>query len=347
MQDFASAVAQFTYPEEARVEEETLRQKFLERFPASRLDAMTLEQYCLGLEPKENSFCYWLEYKTRPLGGIGGGNAHKFVIYYDRELNHYSFNSPYETQEQAFSAVKSGILELLRLAEQGKFDQCDSVPPFENLTLVRGKVLNMYFPEKFLPIFSLDHLKDLCLQLRIQADLESPTLMNLALLRFKQTNPLVSGWSNDKFSSFLYDKYPPTIQFWKVAPGENARLWQECLQGGFMCIGWNEIGDMRQQTDAAAFKEKYRETYGAQRIRQWKEIWSFAKELKRGDVVVANNGLKSIVVLAQSRATTGTTRIERNTNIACQSNGTSQRSSPCQSLLGMSPRTGSKERSKS
>ena len=107
MQDFASTVEQFSYTEALRAQEETLRQRFLERFPASGVGAITLQQYCLGHEPKENSFCYWLEFKTRLLGGIGGGNAHKFVIYYDKELKRYVFNSPYENQEQAFSALRN------------------------------------------------------------------------------------------------------------------------------------------------------------------------------------------------------------------------------------------------
>jgi 5-methylcytosine-specific restriction protein B len=52
---------------------------------------------------------------------------------------------------------------------------------------------------------------------------------------------------------------------------------------------------MRQYTDSPAFKEMYRELYGAPKIRGWKEIWSFANDIKKGDIVVANNGLKSIV----------------------------------------------------
>jgi 5-methylcytosine-specific restriction protein B len=257
---------------------------------------MTLEQYCLGLEPRENSFCYWLEYKTRRLGSVAGGNAGKFVVYYNQETKQFVYNNNrYQTKEQAFEAIKSGLLVFLRLGDEGKFSQCDEIPPFENAPVVRGKILNMYFPEKFLPIFSLDHLKDLCVQLGIQANLESPTSMNLALLRFKQTNPLVSDWSNDKFFTFLYEKYPPTIQFWKIAPGENARLWSQCRDGGFICVGWGKIGDMRQYTDSSAFKEMYKELDGAQKVRYSKEIWSFAKEIKKGDVIVSNNGLKSIV----------------------------------------------------
>ena len=291
MQDFASAVAEFTYAEELRGKQETLRQQFLERFPVSCLAAMTLEQYCLGLEPKENSFCNWLEYRTYELGRMGGGDSNKFVVFYSPSKGQYVFDSRYETKEQAFEAVKTGLIELLRFAEDDKFIQCDSVQPL--VTVLRGKLLNMYFPNKFLPIFSLDHLKDLCSQFRVQTTLESPTLMNLALLKFKHESALVGGWSNDKFAKFLYEKYPRTVQFWKIAPGDNARLWHDCLQGGFICIGWKEIGDMRQYTDAAAFRDIYRELHGSNR--QCSEIWSFANEVKKGDIIVANKGLQLIV----------------------------------------------------
>jgi 5-methylcytosine-specific restriction protein B len=296
MGSFESAVEQFTYTEAERVKEETLRQQFLERFPASNIPSMTLEQYSLGLEPTESSFCYWLEYKTSELGSIKGGNAKKYVIYFGKESNSFEFPPEYGTKEQAFEVVKSGILKLLELARSDQLEQCEAVPPFETLNLVRGKILNMYFPEKFLPIFSLDHLKDLCLQFGVHANFESQISMNLALLSFKLENPLVSGWSNDKFASFIYEKYPPTVQFWKVAPGEKARLWPDCLHGSFMCVGWSKIGDMRQYADRDAFSEMYRGLHPVPgSFKQWKEIWGFAKEIKRGDIIVANNGLSEIV----------------------------------------------------
>lgn len=295
MLDISNAVAQFAYSDELKNREDSLRYKFLERFPASHLPDLTLEQYSLGLEPKENSFCYWLEFETRDLGSIGGSTAFKFVIFYDKDKREYRFVDKYKSKEDAFAAVKSGILELVRLASEGQFSECESVTPFSSINLVRGKILNMYFPEQFLAIFSLDHLKDFCLQLDVAADFESQTAMNRALLNFKQENPLFSGWTNDKFTSFLYDKLPPTIQFWKIAPGENARLWQECLRDGIICVGWPELGDMRQERDDGEFKQKYRELYGAQRIRQWKEIWNFAKNVRKGDTIVSNNGMKSIV----------------------------------------------------
>jgi 5-methylcytosine-specific restriction enzyme B len=293
MLDLSNAVAKFTYTDEQKNREESLRRQFLERFPASGLADLTLEQYSLGLEPMENSFCYWLEFKTKELGSIQGGSAFKFLVFFDKDGKNFRFADRFKTKEDAFASVKSGILELVRLGNEGRFAECENVPPFTTMAVIRGKILNMYYPEQFLPIFSVDHLKDFCLQLEVSANYDSQASMILALLKFRQENPLFSEWTNDKFFNFLYDKFPPTTQFWKVAPGENARLWQQCHEGGFICVGWKEIGDMRQFTDLAVFKDKYRELHGSNR--QCKEMWSFAKELKNGSVIIANNGLQSIV----------------------------------------------------
>jgi 5-methylcytosine-specific restriction enzyme B len=295
MLDLSNAVAQFTYSDEKKNIAESLRRQFLERFPASSLSDLTLEKYSLGLEPMENSFCYWLEFKTEELGSIQGGSAFKFLVYFAKDGEKFRFADKFMTQEDAFASVKSGILELVRLGKEGKFSECENVPPFNTMAVIRGKILNMYYPEQFLPIFSLDHLKDYCLQFDIPADYDSQASMNLALLKFKQGNPAITEWSNDKFMTFLYEKFRPTIQFWKIAPGENARLWEDCIRGNLICVGWEELGDMRTEVNEAAFKEKYRSQYGAQRVRQWKEIWHFAKSIRRGDIIISNNGLKSIV----------------------------------------------------
>jgi 5-methylcytosine-specific restriction protein B len=33
-------------------------------------------------------------------------------------------------------------------------------------------------------------------------------------------------------------------RYWKVAPGENAWNWEACKNGGFIAIGWDEMGDL-------------------------------------------------------------------------------------------------------
>jgi 5-methylcytosine-specific restriction enzyme B len=290
---FSVTVSDFSYPDEQRLED--LRQEFVKKFPVSKLPTLKLEEYALGVDSKENTFCWWLEFKTADIGRIGGATAMKHGIYFNRDEQKWKFDNRYASEEEAFEAVRSGIIRLVELAGKGEYDKLDSVKPFENQNLTRGKILFMYHPDKFLPIFSVEHLRDFCVQLGVEADFGSQTSMNTALVAFKKRNPEVINWSNQKFMKLLYDKFSPRVQFWKIAPGKNAELWTDCREGGFVCIGWNELNDMQQYTDESAFKEKYRSIYGAPRVRQWREIWDFSKEIKKGHIVVANNGLSEIV----------------------------------------------------
>jgi 5-methylcytosine-specific restriction protein B len=82
----------------------------------------------------------------------------------------------------------------------------------------------------------------------------------------------------------------PTI--WKIAPGRNAEYWAECRDHGLINIGWSIAGDFRQYTSpdalAAALQAKPDNNNA-------KTVWSFANEIRVGDIVVANQGRKEIV----------------------------------------------------
>ena len=61
-----------------------LREEFVKSFPIDKLSEMTLDQYAAGKhDPKiDNTFCYWIEFRTVKLGSIRGGGAAKFGIYW-------------------------------------------------------------------------------------------------------------------------------------------------------------------------------------------------------------------------------------------------------------------------
>lgn len=84
-------------------------------------------------------------------------------------------------------------------------------------------------------------------------------------------------------------------RFWKIAPGERACLWQDCLKGNLICVGWDELGDMRSQQDKATFDAIFSEFYGIERLAEAGQLWDFANVIRQGDTVVANNGVDSIV----------------------------------------------------
>jgi hypothetical protein len=86
MDTFNSAVAQFDFSEARDKQAEHLRQQFLERFPASKPPSLKLGQYALGLDdPKDTTFCHWLEFKTSELGRIGGGFVTKPLSFSTRK----------------------------------------------------------------------------------------------------------------------------------------------------------------------------------------------------------------------------------------------------------------------
>ena len=87
------------------------------------------------------------------------------------------------------------------------------------------------------------------------------------------------------------------IAYWIYAPGEQAVFWDEYYQDGIMGLGWNKIGDLREyrkQQDLIAPLKQY---YGAETSQKNSAdmLYSFAYEMKPGDIVFAKKGRSLIV----------------------------------------------------
>lgn len=87
----------------------------------------------------------------------------------------------------------------------------------------------------------------------------------------------------------------------KIAPGENASYWKDCLEQGIMVVGWDEVGDLRKYPEAssyrAAFNEKFSGIYRNNKStmgRAANELWAL-RDLRPGDVIVANRGKSEIL----------------------------------------------------
>jgi HNH endonuclease len=85
------------------------------------------------------------------------------------------------------------------------------------------------------------------------------------------------------------------VAVWKIAPGENAWLWDQCLDRRCITIGWLNGTDYTRFKDKRAIKRalvKAREGKGGGGAIY---IWRFYREVRQGDVVVANDGLSRVV----------------------------------------------------
>lgn len=87
----------------------------------------------------------------------------------------------------------------------------------------------------------------------------------------------------------------------KIAPGTEARFWSECLAEGMMCLGWDDVGDLRafgtREEFLTAFELHFSKRYKGHRaavIQAANELWSILR-LKAGDRVIANKGKREIL----------------------------------------------------
>ncbi len=110
--------------------------------------------------------------------------------------------------------------------------------------------------------------------------------------------------SNEKYADFnkflleRCEKAPSDSKvqqetYWKIAPGENASLWNEQLTNGIVAIGWNELGDLtnRDMNDIIDdIKNNWPDSYSSI-VPQIRDFLS----IKVGDIVIANKGISRVV----------------------------------------------------
>jgi len=132
---------------------------FHERWPVNRISEMTLDDY-VSINNKD-TFCQWLETKTKDLGSIKGVTSIKFGIYKREDplkkpktyVNDeiYSWQKFYgENRNEAFNNVKQEILEIIQYSAEGDFIKIDDL---HLMNFVRWKIAYLFSNERLVPIF--------------------------------------------------------------------------------------------------------------------------------------------------------------------------------------------------
>jgi MoxR-like ATPase len=88
------------------------------------------------------------------------------------------------------------------------------------------------------------------------------------------------------------------MQYWKIAPGANAELWDTCLRNGHIMIGWDELGDI-SGLSIKEFDKRYYEVLGRINDDSWtrygaQQAWYFSR-MPVGSLIVANKGTTEVV----------------------------------------------------
>ena len=89
---------------------------------------------------------------------------------------------------------------------------------------------------------------------------------------------------------------PPNVQYWKIAPGDNAWNWEACLQGGYIAIGWADLGDISvlSQEDFNKQRDKVINQHPDWTKTALDQVWKFA-HIPEGSVIVANRGTTEVL----------------------------------------------------
>lgn len=200
---------------EARKELHQLRASFVKFFSRKRISTMDIDDYVAGVDLPTTgyNFCYTLERKLDGLGRISGSPAPKFGVYYGKRgkktEDDYQFVKKFgDTYQEAFEGVRQSLLELI---DAGESENIQAITDNLISPMVKGKILCTYFPDRYLNIFSPDHLDYFLIQLDLDTEKiiwADPVVKREALIEFKNQDPVMKNWTVDLFAHFLYTEYP-------------------------------------------------------------------------------------------------------------------------------------------
>ncbi|WP_066174427.1 AAA family ATPase [Bacillus marinisedimentorum] len=278
----------------------TLHQEFLNEFPLEKIEAMSVEDYALGYK-KRDSFSWWLEYNTIPLGSIKGGSAAKHIIYFRKKDKKWHYPSQFPNVEKAWEQLRSDIIQLIKSFDQGTYEGIKDDNLLTNATMLKGKISYLYHPDKLMAIYNANHLRKFLKELGADEDDfkgKDSIELNIMFSELISNHEELKGYDRLLISHFLYHEFMREEIYYKIAPGHEAKYWKESLEGGYISIGWDEVGDLREFNDYEEFKSSFLthdfQSSSQKNIEKANELWRFY-QLQSGDKVIANKGKSKIL----------------------------------------------------
>ena len=258
---------------------------------------MDIEQYALG--KKQGSLCWWLEYNTIELGSIKGGSALKHKIFFSVKENKWVFPKEYQNETQAWLELRTEFYKYIKDFDNGDYINLEQTNIIYSMNMVRCKLLYMYYPSKLLPMYSTEHILtalEFFNYAREEIKQWDSVRANIELKKIQANDKVFKNWSPFKFMRFVYNTIIRNSKIYKIAPGEGAKFWKQCFDNGYICMGWDGVGDMSSYADYDEFKFKFGELYDydkAKITQKSNEMWAFFT-LNEGDIIVANKGTSKI-----------------------------------------------------
>lgn len=187
-----------------------IREEFVNKFPVDKLKNLTLEEYALGHSKSDDSFCKWLEFKTKRLGSVGVGNVSTWQVSWGKKENDWKYVKKYASPEDALAKITKVLTQLTNNAKLGNYDDLDEVGKLLPLPL-RLKPLYLYFPDEILPIFNIEHMEHFLkiFEQKPKNERDKFVAVNRQLLAVMRQQEEFSSFDTHGMMRFLYDCFYP------------------------------------------------------------------------------------------------------------------------------------------
>lgn len=270
-------------------EHHELNKEFLERFPIEKLRNMTLEQYT-NLD-KSDSFCYWLEFKSKILGSVGGSNSYKFGIYrynqkpkdnnnsclYDDKYTWWAFLG--STASEAFEKVKKAVIIAAESGRNGNLDDIEAINN-EIGPMIKWKIAFIYSNEKLVPYYSYDRLRVIGEKMGMSIT-KNTTIADIQRFLIKERGDEEIHEYGKKLDD-IWKEYEANSKLWMWNGDEKTFLKTE-IRCGSSAKGQLKFENYKNKK---ALRSDYQNAVGNDDVSIPLMYWQFLKEMKEGDIVV-------------------------------------------------------------
>ena len=205
---FEKAIEQFDVnaANERLAELNVKREEFVNHFTPDHIAKMSIDEYVIGWGKTDKpNFSYDLEWTLSGLGSFRGGSSMKFGVWYSSKEKAYSHAKRYSSPEVAFEQVRANILSLLTAGENKDIQEI--IKNQLSLTF-KGKILSTYYPDKYINIFTDEHLDHFLDSFNVDGEGKSVEEKRMLLAQVRADYEEMKDWSLQVFSKFLYEGYP-------------------------------------------------------------------------------------------------------------------------------------------
>lgn len=239
---------------------------------------------CKRIDLREE-FIAWAPFKKPVRGKTASQETlRKYVSYLG------CFEEPMSNEGKHCGSGWNGVIEFITGHRQNKeFYQIESVEDFDNeFGIVKGIFNGNPPPEgvnadnynKVLEWASTEYFKK-------HACFESAYDAYCEFLQWREAQ------NEDKGDGIKVER-----RYWLIAPGENAKFWEDWTKSGVATIGWSFLGDLKDQERAAIQTAIDAEAGdGKSHTNNSLCCWQFSHEMAFGDVIIAKRGTGELLGL--------------------------------------------------